>query len=83
MGNFLSAAPCKKIETISNGRVTSKVNVNGSQLTFACNIGYTLQGPRTLFCSNGTWSPAEPTVCKGKQFASIWLAKKDGYSISY
>ena len=76
MDNFLSAAPRKKTETISNGRVTSEVNVNGSQLMFACNIGYTLQGPRTLFCSNGIWSPAEPTVCKDKQFASISIAKK-------
>lgn len=31
---------------------------------FECDDGYQLRGPKMILCSNGTWTPAEPPVCK-------------------
>ena len=62
MSVIFLAPQCKPINDVL---VNGSVNFNGTHASFRCDAGYTLQGPKTISCINGSWIPSKPSVCVG------------------
>ncbi len=63
---FISAVITCPVLTDSTHRLVSVTNNNfGSNATYACDTGYTLNGDTTRTCgSDGVWSGSEPTCTR-------------------
>ena len=62
----ISEISCDPPFVPTNGKAkVKKVSVFGSFVTFTCDIGYILEGPKSLHClASGNWNGTEPE-CKG------------------
>lgn len=63
----VSVSDCPAL-TIENGVVSSPDTSDGTTVTIECNAGfppYTLSGPSSLTCNNGSWSDDAPVCLAG------------------
>ena len=57
---------CSTLRVPAGGNLTFSSDGKYTSVAFACEVGYTLDGARSLSClSDGTWN-AEPPTCGGK-----------------
>ena len=64
LSTFLPLAPCKRLGSPANGRITQQGFRHNENIEFECNRDYYLEGSNVLRCSNGKWSSNSPT-CLG------------------
>ena len=63
--SFYLVTRCNNIYRISNGYAVGSAVEEGSTRSFACDKGYTLEGPAAITCTNRKWTPELPK-CVGK-----------------
>ena len=69
----MHSVDCGKITSFANGEVIGPDTVLDSEVTFSCNMGYSLVGNSTRVCqSNGNWSGY--ASCEGKLY-SLFIQK--------
>ncbi|XP_005103261.1 uncharacterized protein LOC101855355 [Aplysia californica] len=56
------SSECSLMPAVENGNIV-EIQVPTHVLHYSCNLGYRLEGPDKLICSNGTWSPSEAPKC--------------------
>ncbi|XP_035675655.1 sushi, von Willebrand factor type A, EGF and pentraxin domain-containing protein 1-like [Branchiostoma floridae] len=62
---------CPALSPPSNGQMNGNSNLYGDQASFACDLGFELNGSPSLFCQqDGTWSGAQP-VCNALQCPTL------------
>ena len=58
---------CSDLTDPPHGNVSPKNGNYNDKVTYTCNIGYKIEGPKMVTCdSTGNWSST--TTCKGIQF---------------
>ena len=63
--DILFLAPCTNLRGPVNSFIqTSTRNKHGGIVTFKCSQDYTIQGPTTVECNNGSWNDSPPTCTK-------------------
>ena len=69
---------CGTPESLENGKAQYQSTTVGSQVTWSCNQGYTLVGPRTSVCGgDSTWSPAVPRCQLSSKTEHAWHVQVD------
>ena len=63
-------ASCDPLPVLSNGEVSNQNSNHDALVSFSCNEGFQLKGPRQIMCINGEWKPSPPT-CEGLSLSHI------------
>lgn len=67
---------CEEPPLVENGTATlhSRAYYNGDKVTYDCQSGYDLRGPKEIICERGTWT--RPPECVGRCAALAWIADR-------